>query len=130
MTKEERPRRRSDCRHAYRPCPFVGCKYNLWMDVRQQSQRKNYVPSIKPNYPDKAPWDMSPGRSCVLDIAEAGGLTLEEVGELISLTRERVRQIEGIALEKLLAVINPDLREDLAVLDKVTNWGMMLDETH
>lgn len=39
--------------------------------------------------------------SCVLDVAALGGLTLEEVGDILGVTRERVRQIEHIALRKL-----------------------------
>jgi DNA-directed RNA polymerase sigma subunit (sigma70/sigma32) len=36
-----------------------------------------------------------------LDIAERGGITLEEVGEIMNLTRERIRQIEVRGLLKL-----------------------------
>ena len=32
--------------------------------------------------------------TCVLDVADHGEVTLQEVGELLRLTRERVRQIE------------------------------------
>lgn len=39
--------------------------------------------------------------SCVLDMADKGGMTLEEVGEVMGITRERVRQIEEVALFKL-----------------------------
>jgi transcriptional regulator len=38
---------------------------------------------------------------CVLDIADQGELTLEEIGKLTGVTRERVRQIEEKALRKL-----------------------------
>ena len=39
--------------------------------------------------------------TCALDIADRGGVTLEEVGEILNLTRERIRQVEVIGLEKL-----------------------------
>jgi DNA-directed RNA polymerase sigma subunit (sigma70/sigma32) len=38
--------------------------------------------------------------SCALDVAERGGATLERVGELMNMTRERVRQIQDVALIK------------------------------
>jgi DNA-directed RNA polymerase sigma subunit (sigma70/sigma32) len=46
-------------------------------------------------------WEMS--ETCALDIAERGGLTLEEVGAIMNLTRERIRQVEVAGLEKLQA---------------------------
>ena len=39
--------------------------------------------------------------TCALNVADDGGLTLEEVGELMQLTRERIRQVEARALLKL-----------------------------
>jgi hypothetical protein len=50
------------------------------------------------------------GPTCALDVAEAGGLTLEEVGNIIGVTRERVRQMQVRALEKLRKRV-PDLVE-------------------
>jgi DNA-directed RNA polymerase sigma subunit (sigma70/sigma32) len=37
-------------------------------------------------------------------VAERGGVTLEEVGEILNLTRERVRQVEVTGLQKLRSV--------------------------
>ena len=38
------------------------------------------------------PWDLA--ETCSLDVAERGGCSLKEVGLLMNLTRERVRQVE------------------------------------
>jgi hypothetical protein len=39
--------------------------------------------------------------TCTLDVADRGEHTLEEIGQLLGVTRERVRQIELAALFKL-----------------------------
>jgi DNA-directed RNA polymerase sigma subunit (sigma70/sigma32) len=39
--------------------------------------------------------------TCALDVADRGGITLEEVGRLLNLTRERVRQLEAEALTEI-----------------------------
>jgi hypothetical protein len=42
--------------------------------------------------------------SCVLDVADEGGIALEAVGEALGITRERARQIEAAALAKVRKV--------------------------
>jgi hypothetical protein len=42
--------------------------------------------------------------SCALDVADRGGTTLEDVGAIMNLTRERIRQLEVKALAKLQAL--------------------------
>jgi hypothetical protein len=39
--------------------------------------------------------------TCVLKLARLGPFTLEEIGHILGVTRERVRQIEAKGLEKL-----------------------------
>lgn len=88
-----RPKTRVDCDQVPRPCPFVACRYHLYLDVHPGTG------SIKLNFPDLEPDELR--ESCTLDVADAGGETLEHVGELANLTRERVRQIEQKALVRL-----------------------------
>ena len=52
--------------------------------------------------------------TCALDIADRGGTTLEEVGAIMNLTRERIRQVEVKGLAKLAA-----LRDMTALRDYV-----------
>ena len=88
-----RPRTRADCINGPRPCLFVSCKHNLYLDVNPETG------SIKLNFPDKEIWELE--HTCALDVAEKGGITLEEVGEIMNLTRERIRQVETKGLAKL-----------------------------
>ena len=39
--------------------------------------------------------------TCVLDMADTGPKTLKEVGDFLGFTRERARQLEEKAIEKL-----------------------------
>lgn len=89
----DRPKTRGDCRDDQRPCPWVSCKHHLYLDVNPETG------SIKINFPDLEPWELK--HTCSLDVAERGGITLEEVGEIANLTRERVRQIEVRGLLQL-----------------------------
>ncbi len=96
---EMRPNTRDACvqgEHAERPCPFVSCKHHLYLDVNERTG------SIKINFPDMEVWDLPD--SCALDIADRGGITLEEVGDIMNLTRERIRQLETRGLSKLKAL--------------------------
>lgn len=89
-----RPQTRAECEYAVRPCPWVGCKFNLFLDVNERG-------GVKLNHPDAEPLDIDPGQSCALDLAEAGKSTLVSVARMMNLTRERVRQIEDVALARL-----------------------------
>jgi len=88
-----RPTTRDECRGEARPCPWVACKHHLYLDINPETG------SIKINFPDLEPWELS--HTCALDVAERGGITLEEVGEIMNLTRERIRQVEVRGLLKL-----------------------------
>lgn len=88
-----RPQTRADCETTLRPCPFVVCRHHLYLDVSPETG------SLKINSPEQD-FDEMP-ETCSLDVAERGGQTLEDVGQILNITRERIRQIEKIALDKL-----------------------------
>ncbi|MDB4941122.1 MAG: DNA-binding protein AsgB [Labilithrix sp.] len=91
-----RPVRREDCAQGERPCPFVSCKHHLYLDVSARTG------AIKLNFPDLEVWEMT--ETCALDVSDRGGTTLEEVGAIMNLTRERIRQVEVKGLAKLEAL--------------------------
>ncbi len=95
-----RPRSRADCANAARPCMFVSCKHHLYLDVNPATG------SIKLNFPDKEVWELDD--TCALDVADRGGITLEEVGSIMNLTRERIRQVETRGLLKLRAIADAE----------------------
>jgi hypothetical protein len=95
-TEYWKPRTRAECVDGPRPCPYVSCKHHLFIDVSPRTG------AIKLNFPDLEVWEMA--ESCALDVADRGGTTLEDVGAIMNLTRERIRQVEVKALAKLEAL--------------------------
>jgi hypothetical protein len=101
-----KPKTREECVDGPRPCPYVSCKHHLFIDVSPRTG------AIKLNFPDLEVWEL--GESCALDVADRGGTTLEDVGAIMNLTRERIRQVEVKALAKLEA-----LRDMMALRDYI-----------
>lgn len=95
-TASVRPQSRAECLDGPRPCPFVSCAHHLYLDVSPRTG------AIKLNFPDLEVWEMT--ETCALDVADRGGTTLEEVGAIMNLTRERIRQVEVKGLAKLQAL--------------------------
>src|SRR4051794_16272826 len=100
----ERPKTRAECLEGERPCPFVSCKHHLYLDVSARTG------AIKLNFPDLEVWEMT--ETCALDVADRGGTTLEEVGAIMNLTRERIRQVEVKGLAKLQALSDMNALRD------------------
>ena len=91
-----RPRTRGECVDGVRPCPWLACRHHLAIDVA--------FGRVHVNHPLDDLEDLA--HTCALDVVEdCGPLTLAEVGEVIGVTRERVRQLEARALRRLRAGI-------------------------
>ena len=87
VPEDYRPQTRGECSPMMsRPCPFVSCSHHLYLDVNPDTG------AIKLNFPHLEVWEMT--ETCSLDVADRGGITLEEVGGILNITRERVRQVE------------------------------------
>jgi hypothetical protein len=108
--EEHRPRERAECATGPRPCMFISCKHHLYLDVNPSTG------SIKLNFPDKEVWELE--NTCALDVADRGGITLEEVGAIMNLTRERIRQVETRGLLKLRAIAEDEPRSGSPGLDR------------
>lgn len=120
----ERPKTRGDCLpggcNEARPCPFVSCRHHLYLSVKTTgSITLHHGPGVEP-------WELA--ETCALDVADRGrrdgfdGIdhghaTLEEVGALVGITRERVRQLVERGLAAVAAGV--DTATALAALDSV-----------
>ena len=89
-----RPRTRADCVNGPRPCPWVGCRWHLYLEVKPNG-------SIRFLHPGRELEDLRD--TCALDVAGRGGVSLVEVGELLQCTRSRAQQMVERALERLRA---------------------------
>jgi hypothetical protein len=90
-----RPRHRADCVDGPRPCPWMGCRYHLALDV-------THFGGLRYHDPERLD-EMA--HTCALDVADAGAMTLEEVGAIAGVTRERIRQVEEMATAKVRPVL-------------------------
>lgn len=88
-----RPTTRAECAREVRPCPYVSCRYHLYLEVSPRTG------SLKLNFPDLEVWELT--ETCSLDIAERGAQSTEFLGEVLNLTPERARQLEQNALRSV-----------------------------
>lgn len=134
---DARPRTRAECVDAPRPCPFVGCRYHLALDVVYKSIRVNVGRSGRDGQRPRSKallkaadvfdadqvvdelvaWWFDGAPSCALDEAEIGAANRDEVGDAMAIAHSFVHRIEASAMAKiagsldgirLLAAVNGD----------------------
>ena len=88
-----RPKTRGDCVDGERPCMWISCPHNLYLDVDGMNVRLNF-PGLEPEH-------MRPEKSCSLDIADDGPQSLVDIANVLNISRERARQLEEQALTKV-----------------------------
>ncbi len=104
MTQDKAPVTRADCRQGLRPCPWIHCRFHLFWELpllvpkarRMTRWEREKRSGISKPLTDRECLKMlfSMTETCTLDVADLGGVTLEKVGEILQVTRERIRQIE------------------------------------
>lgn len=87
-----RPKTRGDCKHGIRPCPWVSCRFHLYLDVSSRGR-------LKLNFGDKEPDELE--HSCALDIADKGEHSTKQLARMIGKTKQGIEQAEWAALAKL-----------------------------
>lgn len=101
------PLTRADCIDGPRPCPFVSCRNNLYLDVSENGW-------LKLNFPHLEVHEMQ--ETCALDVADRqDGITLESLGGLLNISLEGARQVEIDVLGELRAKLG---EEELVALLK------------
>jgi hypothetical protein len=91
LYKMDRPRNRNQCRDGLRPCPWVGCRYHLYLEVLSAGH-------IAINH-DCEPWELE--ETCALDIADRGPHIFRAVGRLIGVSKQRAEQIIAATATRL-----------------------------
>jgi len=97
-------RTRGDCENGPRPCVQLRCRHHLFVD---HITAGGDIVSTHARVEDMT-------ETCSLDVAARGKLDLHDVGTLVGVTGERVRQVEQIALRKLGRVLDADMLLDFS----------------
>ena len=107
-----RPKTRADCIDGPRPCPYVGCRYHLLLDV----SKSGGLHIVQPD-------PLQFGETCALDMAARNRHAVcREISDVMGVTMERVRQLEQSAMRKVLAYCK---KHDVRVPDGV--WDQNVD---
>lgn len=99
----DRPTTRAECKDGPRPCPYVSCRYHLYLDV-------NSFGNLKLNFPDRELDELE--HTCALDVADGGPHNHRQIAALLEMSHQRIWQIEKAALGKAVDLVDPDWRNE------------------
>jgi len=109
-------------------CPWVSCKWHLYLDTTDEGD-------LLLTHPDLEPWELPV--TCAIDFAIGGSHLLREIGDVMNMSRERVRQVQKRALAKLRIAaegegLTPDQLEDVLTERWCRSWesttGLVAEE--
>lgn len=86
------PKIRGHCENGPRPCPWILCKYHLYLDVAIESRSNgDHFGKTLTEIPE----------TCALDLANGNGMEWEEIGEVLGTTGQTAANIGKLALNSL-----------------------------
>ncbi len=104
------PPTRADCIDGPRPCQRVACRHHLLIEVELVTRDRSpaWLRGFRVHPAARGAATLEDAlralpATCALDVTRSNpdGLTLDETAGLLGVTRERVRQIEAVALAKM-----------------------------
>lgn len=87
------PPTRAECENGPRPCPWVNCRYHLWLVEGRDMPGRRYGSKTPPSELRPA----SP-HTCALDIT--GPLSVKEIAERMGCSERRVQQLLKAVLQR------------------------------
>ena len=106
-----RPKTVAECEDMgteFNPCPFVSCKWHLYLEVTDKGH-------LRHNFPGKELWELP--HTCLLKAVESGQIEDNvDVGRHMNVHRSRVQQLLKSALPKLkegLEAFHKDIEGDV-----------------
>lgn len=99
----ERPKFRADCEDGPRPCPFVGCRLHLLIDVDERGRlfKTRDFDEDDANSIVEALHDMP--QTCAWDVGQAGNHTQQEVARLLNVDQSSVSHTETSGMRRARA---------------------------
>lgn len=102
-----RPKTRADCVDGPRPCPWVGCRYHLYLDARPSG-------ALRLMHGDDVAHLQTMPETCALDCAAKGPHDYDYLARAYNLTRQQVQSNAEFGMAKLAAYL---MARDLSAED-------------
>lgn len=104
----DRPKTRGDCKDGPRPCPWVGCRHHLLIDVRRGvlyaygHEARGDAQRVFDSWVDQMDKD-NPVPSCSLDVADEGEHTVDQLATLLGVHSRGIVTELSVAQEAMRA---------------------------